>query len=395
MINDKQVRTCVSPGGCNYGLSVTSLTLQNFRNYSDRKFEFTASKVVFVGDNGRGKTNVLEAISVASVGKSWREVSFNKSPLRKGDLGGFHGTGSELGKAKKTCNLIQSSFTGEAALINLETSQNDSYQVQIFPRKRVFKKNGKQIPRKKQLGEIPTLLFAPEYLEMFAAAKKSRQSFFDRFLCQLDPKYKELLSQTIRVVKQKNAIFTSARRELLSDNDIASQLRPWNEILQKNMPALWKSREIFLSEIEPLLQAELEKISGNDDEISVFLTRGGMEDEKNFLLDFSQEIYAKRCLFSPTRDDFAFFYRGQPLMNTVSRGEVRSVLLALLSAQKQYFFAKTKKMPILLLDDCFSELDDNRQAGLERLCEGTQAFFTTTHQEHFARFSGEVQKIEV
>jgi recombinational DNA repair ATPase RecF len=52
-------------------------------------------------------------------------------------------------------------------------------------------------------------------------------------------------------------------------------------------------------------------------------------------------------------------------------------------------------MPILLLDDCFSELDDNRQAGLERLCEGTQAFFTTTHQEHFARFSGEVQKVEV
>ena len=112
-------------------------------------------------------------------------------------------------------------------------------------------------------------------------------------------------------------------------------------------------------------------------------------------LNFSREIYAKRCLFSPTLDDFTLFYRGQPLMNTVSRGEVRSVLLALLSAQKQYFFAKMKKWPILLLDDCFSELDDNRQQGLERLCDGTQAFFTTTHQEHFAGFSGKVQKVDI
>ena len=167
-----------------------------------------------------------------------------------------------------------------------------------------------------------------------------------------------------------------------------------------------KAREIFLAELEPLLQTELSKISGNNDEIRVFLTRGGYKEEippsreknlggKDFSLDFSREIYAKRCLFSPTRDDFTFFYRGQPLMNTVSRGEVRSVLLALLSAQKQYFFAKTRKMPILLLDDCFSELDDNRQQGLERLCEDTQAFFTTTHAEHFAGFSGEVQKIEI
>ena len=386
-------------------MNLKFLTLHNFRNYSAKKFEFTANKVIFVGANGRGKTNLLEAISVVSVGKSWRERSSDKnSPPDKGELEGFL---NKENLKTKTCNLIQSSFTGEAALIDLETSRNDLYQVQIFPRKRVFKKNGKKIPRKKQLGEIPTLLFAPEYLEIFAAAKKSRQSFFDRFLCQLDSQYKELLSQTMRVVKQKNAIFTAARREFSSEEELKSQLRPWNEILQKNIPQIWKSREIFLAELEPLLQAELAKISGNNDEIRVFLTRGGEKQVRTYIspgdtksglsfsLDFSREIYAKRCLFSPTRDDFTFFYRRQPLMNTVSRGEIRSVLLALLSAQKQYFFAKTKKMPILLLDDCFSELDDNRQAGLERLCEGTQAFFTTTHEEHFAKFSGAVQKIEV
>ncbi len=372
-------------------MKIKALTLHNFRNYSTRKLNFTADKVVFVGDNGRGKTNILEAISVVSVGKSWRE-RFSLSPdlaqnkiLSKSRL-------EKVQRTERTCNLIQENFAGNSALIELETSQNDFYQVQISPRSRVFKKNGKKIPRKKQLGELPTLLFAPEYLEIFAGPKKSRQSFFDRFLCQLDWKYKDLLTQTMRVIKQKNAIF----REILSERDLKINLAPWNKILQKNIPQIWKSRENFLANLEPLLQKELAKIAGNNDKIRIFLTRGGTNlDSYEFKLDFEKEIQTKRCLFSPTRDDFTFHYRNQPLMNTVSRGEIRSILLALLSAQKKYFFAKTNKNPILLLDDCFSELDDNRQQGLERLCKDTQTFFTTTHNEHFAKFSGKVQKIEI
>ena len=370
-------------------MKIKSLTLQNFRNYSAKKIDFTTNKVVFVGDNGRGKTNLLEAISVISVGKSWREVS-SKPTFLKGDLEGVYV--SESG-SRKTCNLIQSG-SDLPAVIDIETELEDFYQVQIFPNKRVFLKNGKKIPRKRQIGEIPTLLFAPEHLEIFSAPKRERQRFFDRFLCQIFPQYKELLTQTLRVVKQKNVIF----REVLSEGDLKIQLAPWDEILQKNIPQIWKFRENFLAELEPLLQLELAKISDNKDEIKVFLTRSGSEKKEDLgsdfhqdkglsathsssdnHFDFSRELQAGRCLFSPTRDDFTFFYRGQPIMNTVSRGEIRSVLLALLSAKKQFFFIKTGKMPILLLDDCFSELDDNRQQGLERLCEGTQAFFTTTH----------------
>jgi DNA replication and repair protein RecF len=373
-------------------MNIRKLTLHNFRNYSAKKLVFTADKVVFVGDNGRGKTNLLEAISVVSVGKSWREVSgkgFSLSP------------GFEESRLAKTCNLIQSG-SDLSAVIDIKTNLEDSYQVQIFPRKKVFKKNGKQIPRKKQLGEIPSLLFVPEHLEIFSAPKRERQRFFDRFLCQIFPQYKDLLTQTLRIVKQKNIIF----REVLSEEELKMQLAPWNEILQKNIPQIWKFRENFLADLEPLLQSELAKISNNKDEIKVFLTRGGMEEREkqvrtpqrpdlSFSLDFSRELQARRCLFSPTRDDFTLYFRSEPVMSTVSRGEIRSILLALLAAQKQYFFSKTGKMPILLLDDCFSELDDNRQQGLERLCERTQAFFTTTHEEHFSKFSGKVQKVVV
>lgn len=374
-----------------YKSGLKKIVLHNFRNYSSQKLNFTADKVVFVGDNGRGKTNLLEAISVLSVGKSWREVS---------------GTSSNFGKLElktRACNLIQSEFLGEAALIELENSNNDLYQVQIFNNKRVFLKNRKKIPRKKCIGEIPTLLFVPEHLEVFAGPKRERQRFFDRFLCQIFPQYKDLLTQTLKVVKQKNTIF----REVLSEGELKTQLDPWNKILQKNIPQIWKFRENFLKELEPLLQSELLKISGNNDEINIFLTRSGMEENEKqvrtppssnlyeFELVFKKELKARKSLFSPTRDDFTFYYREQPIMNTVSRGEIRSVLLSLLSAKKQYFYSKTGKMPILLLDDCFSELDDNRQKGLERLCEGTQAFFTTTHEKHFSRFEEDVQKIKI
>lgn len=359
-------------------MKITSLHLTNFRSYSAKKWTFAADKVVFVGDNGRGKTNILEAISVASVAKSWREITISPSSnLPKFEL--------------KTNNLIQRN-SENPALIDISTEENQ-YQIQIFPRKRVFKKNGKQIPRKNHLGQIPSLLFAPEHLEIFNAPKRVRQSFFDRFLCQIDEQYKETLTETLRVVKQKNAIFTSARQDFLTEKETEIQLTPWNKILEKNLPQIWKTRENFLAELEPLLQKELKKIAANDDEIKLFLTRCGKLSSN--LPKFELELKARRSLFSPTRDDFCFHYRGQPVMNTVSRGEIRSILLALLSAKKQFYFAKTGQIPLLLLDDCFSELDDNRQQGLERLCEGTQAFFTTTHNEHFARFSEEVQKVEV
>ena len=82
-------------------------------------------------------------------------------------------------------------------------------------------------------------------------------------------------------------------------------------------------------------------------------------------------------------------------MTNASRGEIRSVLLALLSAQKIFLKSKTKHSPILLLDDVFSELDQTRQDYLQNLCHDSQAFFTTTHESHFENFSNDVEKFEI
>jgi len=163
-----------------------------------------------------------------------------------------------------------------------------------------------------------------------------------------------------------------------------------------------KAREEFLAELNPLLQKELKGLSRSSDSIEIRLemaeipASAGMT--KEFVLEFftknaAREQAAGKCLLGPHRDDFAFYYRDKPILATASRGEERSVMLAMLASQKHILKALGGPSPILLLDDVFSELDQSRQDYLENLCNESQIFFTTTHESHFKNFSHPVQKI--
>ncbi|MBT3349220.1 DNA replication and repair protein RecF [bacterium] len=354
---------------------IEKLILDDFRNYSEKSLEFEEKKIVFFGGNGRGKTNILEAISILSVGKSWRETA--------------------------AVDLLRDD--AESAQIRSVVHNGDQFRVQIQPRSRTFFRNDKKIPRHKFFGQIPSLLFAPEHLSLFSGAKRERQKFFDRFLAQLWPTYRENLARADRAVRQKNALF----REVWKDNSGISEpgfenaIRPWNEILAESIPEVWRLRTKFLASLAEPLQTQLSEISAASDPVAVSLVSPEHFDPSPdgvrafFSQNFARESAAKKCLLGPHRDDFLFSLRERSLITTASRGEERSVLLALLAAQKNILSDFSGQVPVLLLDDCFSELDDDRQAALQKLCVGTQAFFTTTHEEHFARFDGDVQKIKI
>ncbi len=346
------------------------LSLFDFRNYAERHFEFER-KVVFWGENGRGKTNILEAISLLSVGKSWREKSATDLIME--------GKGS--------------------AMIQGTDFEKNLLKVQIQPRSRMFQKNEKKIPLKKYFGILPTLLFVPEHLHLFSGTKTARQQYFDRFLAQILPTYRDHLLRANRARKQKNAILKAYRDEF--PHFPYEQILPWNEILAEVIPAIWKERSEFLTQINPVLQAELEKISAVADPIKIALeTPEEFEPTSSGVLAFfeknkEREAAAGKCLLGPHRDDFAFFFRDKPLLSSASRGEERSVLLALLSAKKKLLQDTLGQLPILLLDDVFSELDAKRQGYLEQICGEAQVFFTTTHEAHFEQFEDGVQKFEI
>ncbi len=356
-------------------MTIRSLLLYDFRNYVERTFSFDKDIVVFVGGNGKGKTNILEAISILSVGKSWRET-LSTDLIRNGE---------------------------PSAQIQVKLDSGDHFKVQIQPRSRIFMRNDKKITRKKFFGQIPTLLFAPEHLHLFAGAKRERQKFFDRVLAQLSPLYRENLSRADKATRQKNALLRMAGETGLEtrDRSLESELQPWNEILAEVIPKIWRERTEFLASLSEPLQQQLNDISGVSDTISVRLqTPEIYEPTKEGVLDFFRHNFARECaarksFLGPHRDDFVFMLRNRPLLATASRGEERSVLLALLAAQKEFLKKQLGVVPILLLDDCFSELDSARQASLQKLCRDSQVFFTTTHGEHFSEFNGEVQVIEI
>ena len=157
------------------------LKLFDFRNHAERTFEFPSAEegggIVFFGSNGRGKTNILEALSILIVGKSWRERA-------AADLIYNPGVQQTPGLGK------------DSALIEAEVA-GDTYRVLIQPHARRFERNGKRISLKQHFGKIPTLLFAPEHLGLFSGRKQDRQRFFDRFLIQIFPQSRENLSRAV------------------------------------------------------------------------------------------------------------------------------------------------------------------------------------------------------
>ncbi len=343
------------------------LRLQDFRNYADQTFRFESERVVFCGPNGLGKTNVLEAISVLSVGKSWRETSSK--------------------------DLI-ADFTQDSALVTLQT-ELDTFRVNIGSRSRTFTKNKKALPRTRLIGQIPTLLFCPEYLHLFSGTKLARVQFFDRILVQIYPQYREKLSRATKAHKQKTRLLRT------EESPSASHLAPWNAILVETMPVIMQIRQEFLDLLNQELPKELQKITGRSESLHIGMDlaepveASSASIEDFFMKHQERELAARKNFIAPTRDDFVFYLRDMPVVSNASRGETRSVLLAMLSAQKYIFQEHLKRVPILLLDDVFSELDDYRQTHLEQLCEGAQVFFTTTHKAHFDGFKSDVQVFEL
>lgn len=344
---------------------LTHLSLFDFRNYKKKSFEFNEANIVFFGKNGRGKTNILEAISILSIGKSWRETS-KKDVIKEGEI-----------SAK-----IKGVF------------KNNIFETLLEKRSRTFLRNEKKISLKSHLGNIPTILFCPEYLNLFSGNKRERQKFFDRFLSQISETYRTNLARANRAHKQKNSAL-----KLFSENAINQEtIFAWNQILAETIPLIIKERQTFLEKINPIFQNEFTQISQTEE--SVFITLQYAEDFEIsqsgilnwFKKNFERECAAQRNFISPFRDDFIFSFRDKKILETASRGEERSVLLALLSAQKKCLYEKTKTNPILLLDDVFSELDTERQKNLSNLCKDTQVFFTTTHESHFEKFKQPLQR---
>lgn len=326
---------------------VSHLRLRDYRNISKMEVDLHPKLNVIIGDNGAGKTNILESLIVVSNTKSFRTLS-------DADL---------IAKRK------------DGALI--EAKSDNDYRVVITNQGKSLFINRNSIARTSSfIGRLNCVLFKPSDIELFTQSSKERRKIFDIELGKIDPEYLMSLVRYTKLIKDKNHLLKQATIDEIYLATIEDAIIP-------NIYTLIKKRTAFIDFINQDIQKYYFELSGQNDEIKVEYKRCFEVDQatikemivKNHDKDF---MYRYTCL-GPHRDDIGFKINNYPVESYASQGQKRMVMIAFKLALIHYIESETKKQPIVLLDDILSELDlDNRNRLINRIKDIGQTIITTT-----------------
>ena len=339
---------------------IKELSLINFKNHPERNFDFSPQINCFVGNNGVGKTNILDALHYLSVAKSF--------------LGN-----KDLNNIKNDEDF----FTIEGTIDDGEKENIIKVQ-QPKDAKKIIKKNDKPYDRiADHIGFLPSVIISPYDSNLISDSGESRRKFLDAMISQTDSEYLFNLIQYQKTVQQRNALLKDFARNRYFDAD---SLEIYNEPLIKFGTKIFEKRREFTDSIVPLIQNYYEIISKGNEQVSVIYESDLRENSFKTLL---QENLEKDRILTYTskgihKDDLLFEMNGISMKKTASQGQQKSFLIALKLSQMNRIKELTGKTPILLLDDIFDKLDDSRVAQLIELVNQEhfgQIFITDTNKE--------------
>jgi DNA replication and repair protein RecF len=349
-------------------MHVTSLILDNVRIVKHCEIELAKGVTAFIGDNGQGKTTLLEALYWASHHKSFRHVTNNDVIAKDSDQSHIN--------VRLTDDVRPQDID-----ITLHRVGRDNVVV-----------NGQKLKRNRDLfGTLKVSIFTPDDLDIVKGSSALRREIFDDTLSQISPKYVAAFSDYSRILKQKNALLKTMDfdRELLNVLN-QSLVSSGSQLIRGRLKALTTMREVLsqsyshIADENDVIDARyISKIFGNDHEEDVDV------DESMPLSDIAAAFSAKieeyssveqrRChsVVGPHRDDISLLISSRESRTQASQGEQRSMALALKMAAHQVVYTQTGDNPVLLLDDVFSELDLGRAHRLIECLPATQTFVTT------------------
>ena len=339
---------------------ITKLSLLNFKNHSERNFEFSTQINCFVGNNGVGKTNILDALHYLSMAKSF---------LGNKDLNNI--------------KIDEDFFTIEGTIDDGEKENIIKIQ-QPKEAKKIIKKNDKSYERiADHIGFLPSVIISPYDSNLISDSGESRRKFLDAMISQTDSDYLFNLIQYQKTVQQRNALLKDFSKNRYFDAD---NLEIYNEPLIKFGSKIFEKRREFTDSIVPLIQNYYEIISKGKEKITVIYESDLSDHNFGTLLD--QNLEKDRMLTYTSKgihkDDLLFEMNGISMKRTASQGQQKSFLIALKLSQMNRIRELTGKTPILLLDDIFDKLDDSRVSQLIELVNQEhfgQIFITDTSRE--------------
>lgn len=339
---------------------IKKLSLYNFKNHSEKKFEFSPQINCFVGNNGVGKTNILDSLHYLSVGKSF--------------LGN-----TDLNNIKREEDF----FTIDAEIEN-DDSEDIIRITQPKEAKKVIKKNDKSYDRlADHIGYLPSVMISPYDSNLISDSGESRRKFLDSMICQTDSEYLFDLMQYQKTIQQRNALLKYFAKNRTWDKD---SLEIYDDPITKFGTKIFNKRKEFVQQLNPIVQNFYEIISGGKESVSVIYESHLLENSFEELL---RENLEKDRMLTYTskgihKDDLLFEMDHVLIKKIGSQGQQKSFLISLKLAQMSLVKELTKKTPILLLDDIFDKLDDTRVAQLIELVNREsfgQIFITDTHRE--------------
>lgn len=351
-------------------MRLQEIKLVNFRKHPELTFTPSDGISLLYGPNGSGKTNILEAVHYCTLAKG-----LNKSLDR------------ECLTFETNYFLLKSRFIDETGV---EVFVKVSYE--RASDKRIYV-NGEELKRYSGLvGRVPCVTFSPTEINIVNGLPQERRRFTDNALSQTNKRYLEDLLQYRRILQQRNKLLVdTADRGVESDS-----LGVWTEKLSIFAGSIISSRLEFFDRLLVHLEQVYKEIGLGEVPGLIYMTSFGklvsqMSDEdisrimmQQFREIGSQEIYRKQTLLGPHRDDIVFRLNGVEIKKYASQGQIRTFLIALKLALQRIVREFTGEPPIFLLDDLFSELDNNRVEKVLQLLEGAgQSVITATGKQEF------------
>lgn len=326
---------------------IESVELVNFRSHDHFRLDCRKPTTLIVGENGSGKTSVLEAVYLALVGKSFRNVD------------------REMVRRDKDYYRVVVKYVG-----------GEEIQVGYDGRK-VFKIGDKKYGRLPRKNRYPVVCFVPEDLNLVSSSPSRRRDFFDRWISQIDEGYRIALSKYSKAMRQRN--------ELLKKGGSRTQAFAWDVMLARYGSEIAARRGEVVKSINGELTKKYITIADNNDKVDlVYKTEVEGDSEGRYLerleAGFERDKILGHTSIGIHRDNYYFIFNGKDAEGSASRGESRSIIIALKFIEAEMMEEILGKKPLVLLDDVFSELDEKRQENLVRNFIDNQVMITSVDE---------------
>ena len=333
---------------------IKNIKIKNFRNYEQEEIKLEKNINIFYGKNAQGKTNIIEAIFLCSLGKSFR--------------------------AKKDNEMIK--LNEQNAMVEIEYEKSDregKIKIEIGNKKNIYL-NGIKIKKLSELlGNLNIVIFTPDDIGILKGGPQNRRRFLDIMISQLRPNYMHVLNLYLKTIEQRNNYLRQIKEEHKDEN----LLEIWDEKLAEYAIKIYEYRKEFIEKIIKKINIIHQNITNGEEEIELeYITE--CDDKEKYLELLKQrrklDIIKGFTTKGIHRDDFMIYINKKEIKIFGSQGQNRTAMLSLKLAELQVIYDEIGEYPILLLDDFMSELDKTRRKNFLENIEGTQVIITGTEK---------------